>query len=516
MKRREAVQRGVAFFIVAIAFSFLAWNAATLGIENWDGMEYLASGLGLFGAPWGVTHPRNIQQVFLMGTIFRVVKAFGFKAGLPFFHLFYFSLHAALPFVVAGFLRRNISALPFLALVCVGACSRVFVHYSPFLMPDLSCALWVALWFYIEIKVPESSGRKAWSQIAVLLAIALNRPHAVIIPLVAMAWEFVADPSRLRRYVLISFVALGLYVAVFSEFFFLVYREISWLSVFKGISYFRTVVQTVGAVPDHPPFVYFLFLQKNLTWAGSALLVGGLWIFVKKRSSLPRPLQGLLFGSLAYFFLLLWIGEKQARYLAPLLSAWVMLQCLALAFLEEKRRWAGFVCILILFESVVPEFLHFLDPVYRSNYFEATAMNIAAWSESKYSIVLPYQAAFHPKDVDFHWNDNFFYLYHWGGHNLNFFAGMPTIEKGMDTFLKHGYPIPDHLQQIAPQGVTVVLPSPEAITSANAINSIYPIYAVRWFSINGENSRNCVPEVKDVCVEILTAFPGLTFEPTGT
>jgi len=509
MQNDQKIQRTLYSILLAFTFGFLAWNAFTVGIEYFDGIDYIFSGQGLFGAPWGVKNPKNLQQILFTGAVWRASTALGHRPGLVLFHTLYFGVHAFVPVVVAGFLRKHLPALPILAMICVGAWSRIFVHYSPFLLPDLTSALWIALWFLVEIEVPEGGRWKTWLRIFVLTGTAMNRPLTLVIPFVAIAWESWAKPERIWPYFLAALGFLLCFGLVFCGFFFLVSRQVAWGSLVDGLGYLSKFGNSVRLTPGQPAYAYVPYLQKNLSWPGTALLLTGAGILVKQRARLPRSFQGLAMGSLAYIFVLMGIGERTARYLTPTLPAWVMLECLALAFLEEKRRWLGFLGCIILFESVGPEMAHFLDPVYRVNHFEQTAHRIAAWSESNYVIELPYFAAFHPKDSVFDANDNYFYLYHWNAENLYLFTNLTAVVQPSATFQHREYPIPDELEKFAPQGVTVLLPSPEYVTTSNAQDFIYPIFAVRWFDNALARSRRCSPLVREICVEIFPAFPGI-------
>jgi len=95
MSRQEKIQKTIFLLLFLFSFGFLAWNAATLRLEGYDGIEFAVSGLSLFGNSWPL-HAKNIQQIVFLGAAGKFAKIFGFAASLTYFHLVIFSLHMAI------------------------------------------------------------------------------------------------------------------------------------------------------------------------------------------------------------------------------------------------------------------------------------------------------------------------------------------------------------------------------------------------------------------------------------
>ena len=506
MNQKENIQRSVYFVLALLCLSFLAWNAVTLKMEYYDGIQYLVSGLGLVGAPWKII-PKNIQMTCLTGAGSWLSLKLGIKPDLTFFHLLFFSFSLLTLFISARCIKRFQASIPFFAIVGLGACNRLFVHYSSFCLPDILCALWVTLWFNLEFSVGGEKKKEVYLKAILLTMMATNRPHLIAIPLTAIVWRILQERKSLIKQLSVIFLSLVFYLITFAIFFCFVFQERSLQSVGNGFQYFFAYAGDVNKQANQPAYVYLEYLQKSLTWAGIVLLLIGVCGFWQSRKSLPQALKSLTLGSFFYFVLLLGFGQKEARYLLPLMPCWMSLQCLGLSFLEKQKKWLGFACVLLLFESVVPEYTHFLDPLYRSNFLEESAARIAAWSKTKHVVLVPEMAGFHPKEAFFHWNDKYFYIYHWWGQHLNFFSGISVEVRGEVHYSQYGYPIPDGIEGLAPSGTTIVVPSPTQVYTGTMAEFNYPIFALRWFPLSSTDLPVCDARVQKFCVELFQVFP---------
>lgn len=505
------------FFVLGALF----WVSATLTLDYYDSFEYFVSGLAWIGQPWQI-YPKNIQHIYLDGFLESLSLAFGRWPSLAYFHLTFYFIHLCAIIVLCFAVRKIFPRLGFASILLLGLSNRLWIHYAPFSLPDLTCVLWISSWFYLELSLENVGRAGIWGKGILMALLALNRPHAVLILVVALFWITFRERRNWRRCVCECALAIAIYLAVFSHFF-AALNNLSLMDGFhRGVQFFSGYAADVNNQGVQPPYVYLQYFYYSLGAFGILAFCIGLAALIVPPASfakiarhpkecLPAIVQGLLLGALAYALLLLCISQKEARYLIPILPAWLLVMSYGLCALKEVSPKACLLLILCLSWVIFPELNRFLDPIYRDIAPKLAAERIEKWSLSKNVAFIGTMAAFYPRESYFHWNERYFYFYHWWVKNYIFYTGKLALPMRRVAFEKYGFPIPDGIETLAPPGVTLVAPAEKFLTTENALPGIGAIYAVRWFPLADAKMKNiaCSERVKNVCVEVFSAFDGI-------
>ena len=492
--------------LLVLAWAYLLWVAGTLTVDYFDGFEYILTGSALSGASLGF-NPKSPLLSSLLGLVQLLVK--GLPPSLTPFHLAVALVNLSGISIIAAWIRRYCPSLGFFEIAAVLTFNRLVVHYVPFAMTDLPAAGLVGFWLWAEARSPLSSRDGKLRRIAALSLCVLGRAPIALIPGVSLlvdAWRS-RQPRAALEVGLASAAAILAAMGVFN----MLAGNGFWASFAHFLALAQGQFLHNSARVAASPLRFFPFFFLLLTPAGFLLLVLGSVKGLRRESGLP-PLTNLLgpaLGVLCFiaFMMFVW-SNKEARYLGPLLPFWALIQCRGTAWLAGKKAWAGTLAIAVLFVSVVPEFLHFAQPFYRAGGERKAALEIARWSRSPQAVFVGWaSAAMVPEKHVFSLNDDYFYVYHWSSGAYSFFTRQPAwFAWPIATFSQYGYPIPDHLQDIAGPGATMIAPSEQTYVTENIPDRLPPIYALRWFPKEA-GAAGCSPVVPELCVQILTVNP---------
>jgi hypothetical protein len=502
--------------VALLAVTWLALAAATLTIttECYDAFEYILSGMHL----WGRTQYWFPKVPLVSGFFALVYTPFAWSDRQPpllLFHLASFALSTAYLWVTARWLAKKLPglALPFALLAGVAAWNELFIHYAPFSLSDLPATLCVALWYLVSSRDDSGTLKGKLLRALALAAVALGRAQLVLLPAADIAWRCWRT-KELKTHVQVIAASLVLYFAAFGVFF-AIGNDTGFLDgLNSGVGFILSQARANAAVNGGLGWLYFGYLFHALTPLGSLLSVFGLYLFARGDRSTREALAGPLLGGLLYFLFTLNVGHEETRYLAPLLPLFAALQCLALAWLFERKRWAGLAAALALFASIVPELASFADPYYRLDPHRGAATRIVEWSRSDGAVflrspVMLYIQPLYPRSHLPYWRDREFYAQDFAPGAFHFFTGKPWGNySGPLSYTTGGYPIPDQIKQIAPPGITM-LPPPESYPYVTEPDDLQPIYAVRWWPKESTPAgASCSPKISAICVEVLKAFEG--------
>jgi len=87
-------------------------------------------------------------------------------------------------------------------------------------------------------------------------------------------------------------------------------------------------------------------------------------------------------GGALYLAFLLVFGQKEARYLLPLLPFWTLLIATGTRAVLLKSHFLGILIPMFLASFTASELFHFSDPVYRADLPRTIAMHIREWSKN--------------------------------------------------------------------------------------------------------------------------------------
>ena len=487
-----------------MAWAYLLWVASTLTVDYYDGFEYLMTGVGLNGHTL-FSHLKSPLLTVLFALVQLPIR--GMPPSLAPFHLAMALVNLSGIVIIAKWIRRYCPSLSLIEIAAVVTFNRLVVHYLPFAITDLPAAGLIGLWLWVEAELPLSSRKGMLGRAAVLGLCVLGRAPIAVIPVVSVTVE----AWRSRR--------LGAFLAIGSASLVAILAAGGILNALAGKSFIAGSVGLISpawnffskhplGIPPAPSYL-FIFFFLLLTPAGVLLAALGAAKAVRRASGLPSlsTLIGPALGALCWFaYLMFGWASWDARYLSPLLAFWALIQCRGVAWLSRKKAWAGTLAIVVLFLSVVPEFLHSAQSFYRADSERRAAAEIAQWSRSKEVVFVgALSAAMAPEKHVFHPGDCCFYVYHWSLAAYSFFTRQQAYY-GNATFSRYGYPIPDQMPEIVQPGVTVIVASDSVYVTETMPPRLPPIYALRWYPKEAGNS-DCSPAVPDLCVQILTVNP---------
>lgn len=497
--------------LIGIIFSLACLTTIALAntLEYYDGIEYLVSSLTYLGFPWTI-NPKNTFMIYLGSLMAAPLVALKIQPSLPYFHFIVLLLNLALiPFLVVT--AQKLFKEPTGKIITLLALSTpLFLHYATFMLPDLLCAMLIGIWIFLEsLTIHRLSKYCALG--LVLAMIAMNRPHALAIPAIYYLLLSIAAPKQLYRLFIVAIICAVVFVFAFAS----MHAAISSTDLFSGfqsgINILRGYAKDVDAQYVIPAYAYGIFFVKGFGIIGAAIAVYGLFLAYKDRirDFFLLRLSLALFG---FYLILILVAHKEARYLLPGLPIILLLQ--TRAFMEVRLllpKIAGVLLTILLIAGSLPTLLHFRDPVYRADLPKKISQNIASWSKSDSASFLFPGATFHPKDAVFSKHDNFFYMFHYSAHSLAFHSGLKTRQV-KTTFVKYGYPIPDDMAETFPENHTLVAPTDKFMNTKNFETAFLPIEALRWRKNSKELGREgCLAEPKEICVERIVVFPGLTW-----
>jgi hypothetical protein len=485
IRPRNLLER-FSLILVLLSVACLAWVAATVTVEFYDGYEYILTSWALFGEHLYI-FPRNVFLSAWLGPVAVAAGWFDLVSSLVPYHMAMLGLNLSGAVVIAAWIRRWTPELGWASALCCVIFNRLFFHYAIFAHSDLPSGLAVACWFWVEARFSSERAAGRLLRIAALSLVLLGRPQTAIIPVISLAVEVVMNRCSRRAAVEIAAGAAAVYCCV-EAVFFSILNDVSLarglLDNFEFLGFYLS-----AALADYPsatgprslPWWTMLGnLYRVITLPGVFLLAFG-FVALRRRPRFGGALAGPMISSAA-FLVFLFVGTaKEARYLAPLWPVVACLQCLALARLAAFRSSLAALVLAALFLNCSVELSHFAQPFYRANLPARLAEAVSGFSRTGTAVFLKPMAALYPPQYEFHWSDSAYYVYHWGIPAYAFHARKPARYPAWKvTFEKAGYPIPDDPRNLAARGEALVVPADRIYTADRLPREMLPVHVFRW------------------------------------
>lgn len=481
------VQKLVSLVLCVIVAASLLWAAFALTCEHYDGYEYILSAWTLWGSGTYFM-PKCPAMIALLALIHAPFALLRISPSLVHYHVPLVILALGESILIARWIRRFCPTLSIWTTLAICCGNTYFLSYAPFALSDITVGFLVFLWWWADTAYPIDMPRGQTGRTLALAACALGRPQTAIIPAVCMIFHLVRT-RKIRPLLTIGLGAILLYIVATGILFRLGPDGVSFgRGVFVNFDWLRYYYHWIAGDAYAPFFEHPRNLAIMLGPVGLALTIAGaVRLFRRPSESHWQPeLAGLFAGSVCFFLFLVWMRVEGPQYLSPLLPAWALLQCVALAWLNQRcPKLATAAVAALVIVSLAQASPAYLPRAFRDDHERRLADRVTSWGAGRkviYAFRFPARRVYDLPpgpgplaDV----NDNRYFP-----ALLPFRFYTPATHvidaTGSVTLQASTFPVPENLKRVAPPEDPLVVP-PIRVRAPGGAIKITPWYILRWF-----------------------------------
>ena len=351
VSRAEASVRWLLAFALALGFAHSVYRAGHLGIEYFDGYDYLSNARALAGDP--LAEYQRLRPPFV--PIIQLPAMAVVRASRPAAPVRLLAPHLTSVIVsilsagaVLWLFFRSFGATLALLGTLLFVATRYFVHYGPHVMADIPSAGWAAATLALYLRARERSSTSSYALCGLALGASVLTKYPLIVLGPALALAELGLAAVARRMDRRGWVGIGI-IGAFSAAFFLGVQVVvmmtlygaDWLAIL-GLTLARfTTMSGIGALPGESWRDYGAMSVAMLSLPTLLLCGAGILLALWRREARDIPFLtslACLAGSTLFV-----LRHNEARYLLPAVPfiLYFALRSIEVALGGLRAHWTG-------------------------------------------------------------------------------------------------------------------------------------------------------------------------------